>query len=63
MSASETTTGFRALGDASRLPEDYVNAYYFEDLKRRPTKDLGVYEVNDTMARSTSASESARRSG
>jgi hypothetical protein len=26
--------GFRALGDATRLPEDYVNAYYLEDLKR-----------------------------
>jgi hypothetical protein len=23
------------LGDATRLPEDYVNAYYLEDLKRR----------------------------
>jgi 3-phenylpropionate/trans-cinnamate dioxygenase ferredoxin component len=30
-----TTVAFRALDDASKLPDNYVNPYYLEDLKRR----------------------------
>ena len=30
-----TTVAFRALDDAGKLPDNYVNPYYLEDLKRR----------------------------
>jgi hypothetical protein len=30
-----TTAAFRALVDAGKLPDNYVNPYYLEDLKRR----------------------------
>ena len=30
-----TTAAFRALDDAGKLPDNYVNPYYLEDLKRR----------------------------
>ena len=30
-----TTASFRALDDAGKLPDNYVNPYYLEDLKRR----------------------------
>src|SRR6266550_1557548 len=30
-----TTVAFRALDDASKLPDNYVNPYYLEDLKHR----------------------------
>jgi phenylpropionate dioxygenase-like ring-hydroxylating dioxygenase large terminal subunit len=33
MAASKTE--FRSLGTSDRLPENYVNPYYLEDLKRR----------------------------
>ena len=32
---STTTTEFRTLDTSDRLPDDYVNPYYLEDLKRR----------------------------
>lgn len=32
---STTTTEFRTLDDAGNLPDNYVNPYYLEDLKRR----------------------------
>jgi nitrite reductase/ring-hydroxylating ferredoxin subunit len=34
MSDATITHTFRTLGDASRLPDNYVNPYYLEDLKR-----------------------------
>jgi len=34
MSHLPITNTFRALDDASRLPNNYVNPYYLEDLKR-----------------------------
>ena len=30
-----TTVAFRPLDDAGKLPDNYVNPYYLEDLKRR----------------------------
>jgi nitrite reductase/ring-hydroxylating ferredoxin subunit len=30
-----TTLAFRTLDDAGKLPDNYVNPYYLEDLKRR----------------------------
>jgi nitrite reductase/ring-hydroxylating ferredoxin subunit len=30
-----TTVAFRALDDAGKLPDNYVNPYYLENLKRR----------------------------
>jgi nitrite reductase/ring-hydroxylating ferredoxin subunit len=30
-----TTVAFRALDDAVKLPDNYVNPYYLEDLRRR----------------------------
>ena len=30
-----TTVAFRAVDDAGKLPDNYVNPYYLEDLKRR----------------------------
>ena len=30
-----TTASFRALDDAGKLPNNYGNPYYLEDLKRR----------------------------
>jgi hypothetical protein len=30
-----TTVAFRTLDDAGKLPDNYVNPYYLEDLKRR----------------------------
>ena len=30
-----TTASFRALDDAGKLPDNYGNPYYLEDLKRR----------------------------
>jgi nitrite reductase/ring-hydroxylating ferredoxin subunit len=30
-----TTAAFRTLDDAGKLPDNYVNPYYLEDLKRR----------------------------
>jgi 3-phenylpropionate/trans-cinnamate dioxygenase ferredoxin component len=30
-----TKVAFRALDDAGKLPDNYVNPYYLEDLKRR----------------------------
>ena len=32
---STTTAEFRTLDNSERLPDDYVNPYYLEDLKRR----------------------------
>ena len=32
---STTTAEFRTLDKSDRLPDDYVNPYYLEDLKRR----------------------------
>ena len=34
MSHAHITSTFRTLDDASRLPDNYVNPYYLEDLKR-----------------------------
>jgi nitrite reductase/ring-hydroxylating ferredoxin subunit len=35
MSTEIITTKFRTLDDGTRLPDNYVNPYYLEDLKRR----------------------------
>lgn len=35
MSVAAITTEFRTLGEGARLPDNYVNPYYLEDLKRR----------------------------
>jgi nitrite reductase/ring-hydroxylating ferredoxin subunit len=35
MSAPATGRGFRTVGDARALPDNYVNPYYLEDLKKR----------------------------
>lgn len=35
MSTAAITTKFRTLDAGSRLPDNYVNSYYLEDLKRR----------------------------
>jgi len=35
MDTASTAIAYRPLGDADRLPDDYVNAYYLADLKHR----------------------------
>jgi hypothetical protein len=35
-----TTVAFRTLDDAGKLPDNYVNPYYVEDLKRRSASTM-----------------------
>jgi len=38
-----TTVAFRALDDAGKLPDNYVNPYYLEDLKKENVIPLYPY--------------------
>ena len=56
-----TTVAFRALDDAGKLPDKYVNPYYLEDLKRRVS--VARSEANCTpltICASTRAARSRR---
>jgi len=45
-----TTVAFRALDDASKLPDNYVNPYYLEDLKHRVSVARAVRGQRSALA-------------